>query len=160
MTFPAGRTALFREVFGETVRYADAGDGSSADVAAGLAAGLVAALEQSADPGTRTAHVEIDVYWTDRAPTVGASWRGHYDRLRLHTVRWLSDLPGLRFPRRWSTTRRRAPSHARCSITSRRGYSARSCSGSSAWIAITSSRRRTRASPRRRSRNSRRRARA
>ena len=40
----------------------------------------------------------------DRAPAVGASWRGHYDRLHLHTVRWLSDLPGLRFPRsqgRW-----------------------------------------------------------
>jgi putative flavoprotein involved in K+ transport len=36
----------------------------------------------------------------DRASAVGASWRGHYDRLRLHTVRWMSDLPGLKFPRR------------------------------------------------------------
>jgi glycosyltransferase involved in cell wall biosynthesis len=44
---------VFREVFGETVRYADAGDGSSADVAAGLAAGLVAALEQPTDAATR-----------------------------------------------------------------------------------------------------------
>jgi putative flavoprotein involved in K+ transport len=31
--------------------------------------------------------------------SVAASWRGHYDRLRLHTVRWLSHLPGYRFPR-------------------------------------------------------------
>ncbi|MGB9378053.1 MAG: NAD(P)/FAD-dependent oxidoreductase [Mycobacteriales bacterium] len=37
----------------------------------------------------------------DRAPTVGASWRGHYDRLHLHTVRWLSGLPGLTIPRRY-----------------------------------------------------------
>jgi putative flavoprotein involved in K+ transport len=28
---------------------------------------------------------------------VGASWRRHYDRLHLHTVRWLSHLPGYRF---------------------------------------------------------------
>jgi putative flavoprotein involved in K+ transport len=35
----------------------------------------------------------------DRAQQVGNSWRGHYDRLRLHTVRWLSNLPGYRFPR-------------------------------------------------------------
>ncbi len=32
----------------------------------------------------------------DRAEQVGASWRGHYDRLHLHTVRTLSHLPGLR----------------------------------------------------------------
>ncbi len=46
----------------------------------------------------------VDAVVIDRAPAVGASWRGHYDRLHLHTVRWLSDLPGLRFPRehgRW-----------------------------------------------------------
>jgi hypothetical protein len=30
--------------------------------------------------------------------TVAASWRGHYDRLHLHTVRWLSHLPGYRIP--------------------------------------------------------------
>lgn len=35
----------------------------------------------------------------ERAEAVGSSWRGHYDRLHLHTVRWLSDLPGLPFPR-------------------------------------------------------------
>src|SRR4051795_1914222 len=46
----------------------------------------------------------IDVVVIDRASAVGASWRGHYDRLHLHTVRWMSGLPGLRFPRsygRW-----------------------------------------------------------
>jgi hypothetical protein len=35
---------------------------------------------------------------------IGASWRKHYDRLHLHTVRWMSHLPGLRFNRahgRW-----------------------------------------------------------
>jgi putative flavoprotein involved in K+ transport len=42
----------------------------------------------------------VDAVVVDRAPAVGASWRGHYDRLHLHTVRWLSDLPGLRFPRK------------------------------------------------------------
>src|SRR5438270_13142042 len=37
----------------------------------------------------------------DRADSVGHSWRGHYDRLRLHTVRWLSHLPGCRIPRKY-----------------------------------------------------------
>src|SRR4051794_27453277 len=37
----------------------------------------------------------------DRADAVAASWRGHYDRLHLHTVRWLSHLPGFRIPRRY-----------------------------------------------------------
>src|SRR3954449_6670285 len=31
---------------------------------------------------------------------VGASWRRHYDRLHLHTVRWISHLPGYKIPRR------------------------------------------------------------
>jgi putative flavoprotein involved in K+ transport len=35
----------------------------------------------------------------DRAPAVGAAWRGHYERLHLHTVRWLSHLPGFAIPR-------------------------------------------------------------
>ncbi|HJR45531.1 MAG TPA: NAD(P)/FAD-dependent oxidoreductase [Actinomycetota bacterium] len=35
----------------------------------------------------------------DRSDEVGASWKAHYDRLHLHTVRWLSALPGLRIPR-------------------------------------------------------------
>lgn len=37
----------------------------------------------------------------ERSHAVGASWRGHYDRLHLHTVRWLSHLPGLKLPRRY-----------------------------------------------------------
>ncbi|MGW7556934.1 flavin-containing monooxygenase [Streptomyces rimosus] len=37
----------------------------------------------------------------EKADAVGASWRGHYDRLRLHTTRRLSGLPGLPIPRRF-----------------------------------------------------------
>src|SRR5438128_11339423 len=37
----------------------------------------------------------------DRADSVAASWHRHYDRLHLHTVRWLSHLPGYRIPRRY-----------------------------------------------------------
>ncbi|SFJ77341.1 Pyridine nucleotide-disulphide oxidoreductase [Streptomyces pini] len=40
----------------------------------------------------------------ERADSVGASWRGHYDRLRLHTTRRRSALPGMPIPRsygRW-----------------------------------------------------------
>ncbi|MGK5499397.1 flavin-containing monooxygenase [Streptomyces sp. URMC 125] len=40
----------------------------------------------------------------ERSDAVGASWRGHYDRLRLHTTRRRSALPGLAIPRscgRW-----------------------------------------------------------
>jgi hypothetical protein len=36
----------------------------------------------------------------DAAEAVGASWRGHYDRLRLHTTRGLSSLPGVPIPAR------------------------------------------------------------
>jgi putative flavoprotein involved in K+ transport len=35
----------------------------------------------------------------ERSSDVAASWRRHYDRLHLHTVRWLSHLPGYRIPR-------------------------------------------------------------
>lgn len=40
----------------------------------------------------------------EKSDAVGASWRSHYDRLRLHTTRRLSGLPGLPMPRsfgRW-----------------------------------------------------------
>ncbi|KOG52831.1 monooxygenase [Streptomyces griseoflavus] len=37
----------------------------------------------------------------EKADAVGASWRGHYERLRLHTTRRLSGLPGLPIPRRF-----------------------------------------------------------
>lgn len=45
--------------------------------------------------------VGVETLVVDRADSVGHSWRGHYDRLRLHTVRWLSHLPGFRIPRRY-----------------------------------------------------------
>ncbi|MFG3259325.1 flavin-containing monooxygenase [Streptomyces sp. NPDC048172] len=37
----------------------------------------------------------------EKSDSVGASWRGHYDRLRLHTTRALSALPGLPIPREY-----------------------------------------------------------
>lgn len=43
----------------------------------------------------------VDAVVVDRADAVAASWRGHYDRLHLHTVRWLSHLPGYRIPARY-----------------------------------------------------------
>ncbi|MDQ1746112.1 MAG: hypothetical protein QOD07_375 [Frankiaceae bacterium] len=45
--------------------------------------------------------VGVETLVVDRADSVGHSWRGHYDRLRLHTVRWLSHLPGCRIPRKY-----------------------------------------------------------
>jgi putative flavoprotein involved in K+ transport len=36
----------------------------------------------------------------DRAEAIASAWRTHYDRLHLHTVRWLSHLPGYPIPRR------------------------------------------------------------
>jgi cation diffusion facilitator CzcD-associated flavoprotein CzcO len=41
----------------------------------------------------------IDTVVIEEADEVGASWSRHYDRLHLHTVRWLSGLPGLPIPR-------------------------------------------------------------
>jgi putative flavoprotein involved in K+ transport len=46
----------------------------------------------------------IDTVVLEQAGAVGTSWLGHYDRLHLHTVRWLSGLPGFAIPRsygRW-----------------------------------------------------------
>ncbi|MGW1953910.1 flavin-containing monooxygenase [Streptomyces sp. NPDC001920] len=37
----------------------------------------------------------------EKSDRIGASWRGHYDRLHLHTTRRLSGLPGLPIPRRF-----------------------------------------------------------
>ncbi|MEU7552440.1 NAD(P)/FAD-dependent oxidoreductase [Streptomyces sp. NPDC044571] len=37
----------------------------------------------------------------EKSDAVGSSWRGHYDRLHLHTTRRLSALPGLAIPRRF-----------------------------------------------------------
>ena len=46
----------------------------------------------------------VPVVVLERSEAVAASWRRHYDRLRLHTTRRLSGLPGLTIPRaygRW-----------------------------------------------------------
>ena len=46
----------------------------------------------------------IDTVVLEQAGAVGTSWLGHYDRLHLHTIRWLSGLPGFAIPRsygRW-----------------------------------------------------------
>ena len=45
-----------------------------------------------------------DAIILERAEHVGEQWRTRYDRLHLHTIRWLSNLPGYRIPRefgRW-----------------------------------------------------------
>lgn len=41
----------------------------------------------------------VDHVLLDRAPQVGASWRGHYERLHLHTPKGISALPYLPYPR-------------------------------------------------------------
>ncbi|MBV9487609.1 MAG: NAD(P)/FAD-dependent oxidoreductase [Frankiaceae bacterium] len=43
----------------------------------------------------------VETLVVDRADAVAAAWRGHYERLHLHTVRWLSHLPGYKIPRRY-----------------------------------------------------------
>jgi putative flavoprotein involved in K+ transport len=43
----------------------------------------------------------------ERSDSVGAAWRSRYDGLRLHTVRWLSALPGAPIPRRYGPWVRR-----------------------------------------------------
>ena len=65
-------------------------------VIGGGPAGLAAAA------AVRTYGVPVTV--VERGDAVATSWRGHYDRLHLHTVRHLSGLPGLEIPRsygRW-----------------------------------------------------------
>ena len=41
----------------------------------------------------------VDPLVIDRASSIGSAWRTRYDSFRLHTVRWLSGLPGMRIPR-------------------------------------------------------------
>lgn len=43
----------------------------------------------------------VDTEVVDRADAVASTWRGHYERLHLHTVRWLSSLPGYPIPREY-----------------------------------------------------------
>ena len=56
---------------------------------AGLATGSV--LQQAG----------VEPLLLEAGPEPGAAWRGRYDRLRLHTPRLLSGLPGARIPRRY-----------------------------------------------------------
>lgn len=50
--------------------------------------------------GAALGRVGVRAVILERAEAIGASWRAHYERLHLHTVRWLSGLPGLAIPRR------------------------------------------------------------
>jgi putative flavoprotein involved in K+ transport len=43
----------------------------------------------------------IDAVILERGQRVGEPWRARYDRLHLHTIRWLSHLPGYRIPREY-----------------------------------------------------------
>src|SRR5215212_4501657 len=43
----------------------------------------------------------------EKAHSVGAAWRDRYDGLQLHTVRWLSALPGAPIPRQYGAWVRR-----------------------------------------------------
>ena len=68
-------------------------------------AGASQVIVVGAGPGGLAAAAElgragVSAVVLERADVLGASWRGHYDRLHLHTVRWLSALPGLSIPRR------------------------------------------------------------
>ena len=49
----------------------------------------------------------VEAVLLEAGPEVGAAWRGRYDRLRLHTPRLLSGLPGRRIPRRYGRWVRR-----------------------------------------------------
>lgn len=72
--------------------------GSTVIVGAG-AGGLAVAAE------LRRRGLEFTVL--EQAESIGASWRGRYDSLHLHTARWLSGLPGMRIPRRFGRWVRR-----------------------------------------------------
>jgi putative flavoprotein involved in K+ transport len=49
----------------------------------------------------------VDAVVLERGPGVATSWRGRYDRLRLHTIRQLSGLPGWPIPREYGRWVRR-----------------------------------------------------
>ena len=48
-----------------------------------------------------TLRAQIDAVILERGQRVGEPWRARYDRLNLHTIRWLSNLPGYRIPREY-----------------------------------------------------------
>src|SRR4051812_41826846 len=43
----------------------------------------------------------IETTLLERGRRLAEPWRGRYDRLHLHTVRWLSHLPGFPIPREY-----------------------------------------------------------
>lgn len=51
--------------------------------------GVAAALRRSG----------VDPLVIDRSDSIGSAWRTRYDSFRLHTIRWLSGLPGMAIPR-------------------------------------------------------------
>ncbi|WP_228181819.1 flavin-containing monooxygenase [Streptomyces anulatus] len=80
----------------DAVALTDRTDGRPVYVIGGGPGGLAVAASLRAR-GVRAVVLE-------KSDRVGASWRGHYDRLHLHTTRRWSALPGLRMPRafgRW-----------------------------------------------------------
>ena len=40
----------------------------------------------------------LDPLVIERSDTIGSAWRTRYDSFRLHTIRWLSGLPGMPMP--------------------------------------------------------------
>src|SRR5690348_12011641 len=50
----------------------------------------------------------VSITVLERADTVGSAWRGHYDRLHLHTDRAHSGLPGMPMPPSYPTYPSRA----------------------------------------------------
>ena len=48
-------------------------------------------------------HAGREVVVIDRAAEIGSAWRGHYQRLHLHTAKKHSSLPYRPFPREWPT---------------------------------------------------------
>ena len=40
----------------------------------------------------------LDPLLIERSATIGSAWRTRYDSFRLHTIRWLSGLPGMPIP--------------------------------------------------------------
>ncbi|MFI5933075.1 flavin-containing monooxygenase [Actinoplanes sp. NPDC051494] len=68
-------------------------------VLGGGAAGLAVAAQLKAKG--------VECVVLERGPGVGASWRGRYDRLKLHTTRGLSGLPGFPIPREYGRWVRR-----------------------------------------------------
>jgi cation diffusion facilitator CzcD-associated flavoprotein CzcO len=73
-----------------------------------------AGLAVASELGCRRVHALV----LDRGRGAGEVWRGHYDRLRLNTVRWLSHLPQDRLPRRFGRGWRATTSPTTWLITS------------------------------------------